>query len=75
LRLCAVAHNRKNWQHVQGDEAGQRNARIFSIVMSCRELGLDPFAYLRDVIERVSTHPASQIDELTPRFWKPPPRS
>jgi hypothetical protein len=31
---------------------------------------INPFAYLRDVIERISTHPASRVDELTPRIWK-----
>jgi len=32
---------------------------------------VDPFAYLRDVLERISTHPASRIAELLPRNWKP----
>lgn len=31
---------------------------------------IDPFVYLRDLIDRVSTHPASRIAELTPRRWK-----
>ena len=67
-----VAIGRKNWEHIQGDEAARRNAVLFSLVMSCREFQLDTFAYFRDVIERVSTHPASRIAELTPRYWKPP---
>ncbi len=73
VELCMrhVAIGRKNWEHIQGDEAAQRNAVLFSIVMSCRELEIDPFAYFRDVIERVSTHPVSRIAELTPRYWKP----
>lgn len=32
-------------------------------------LGVEPFAYLRDVLERLPTHPASRIEELTPRGW------
>ena len=34
-------------------------------------LGIDPFAYLRDVLDRVSTHPNSRIEELLPDLWKP----
>jgi transposase len=34
-------------------------------------VGIDPFAYLRDVLDRVSTHPASRIEELLPDRWKP----
>jgi hypothetical protein len=30
---------------------------------------IDPFAYLRDVLDRVSTHPASRIADLTPSRW------
>ncbi|HSV99729.1 MAG TPA: transposase domain-containing protein [Sedimentisphaerales bacterium] len=36
----------------------------------CRLCGIDPFVYLRDVLERINTHPASRIDELTPPQWK-----
>lgn len=52
------------------ESGGERAEVFFSLVQSCRRLGIDPFAYLRDVIERVSTHPASRVDELTPRGWK-----
>jgi transposase len=40
------------------------------VLRACKHLQLDPFAYLRDVIERVSTHPARLVLELTPREWK-----
>jgi hypothetical protein len=39
-------------------------------VQTCRHLQVNPFVYLRDVIERVSTHPARLVLELTPRQWK-----
>jgi transposase len=35
-----------------------------------KHLQINPFVYLRDVIERVSTHPARLVQELTPRQWK-----
>ena len=44
-----------------------------SLVESCRRCGVEPFAYIRDVLVRVSTHPASRIAELLPDVWKPAP--
>ena len=40
--------------------------------MTCEANGVHPVAYLADVLLRVQTHPASQIDELLPHHWKPP---
>ncbi len=40
------------------------------LVQTCKHLQINPFVYLRDVIERVSTHPARLVLELTPREWK-----
>jgi transposase len=69
LRMVAVG--RKNWLFVGHDNGGHRAAIIYSLVASCKLCGIDPFAYLRDVLERISTHPASRITELLPRNWKP----
>ena len=56
-----------------GSEAGAwRAAIIYSLVASCKLNGHDPFAYFRDVLEKVSTHPAERIDELLPSNWKKP---
>jgi transposase len=69
LRMVAVG--RKNWLFVGHDNGGRRAAILYSLVASCKLCGIDPFAYLRDVLERISTHPASRIAELIPRNWKP----
>ena len=45
-------------------------AVLLSLVQTCKHVGVDPFVYLRAVIERVSTHPMSRISELTPRQWR-----
>jgi transposase len=71
LRMVAVG--RKNWLFVGHDNGGHRAAIIYSLVASCKLCGIDPFAYLRDVLERISTHPASRIAELLPRNWQPTP--
>jgi hypothetical protein len=41
------------------------------LIASCRRHGIDPFAYLRDVLVRVLTTPISRIRELLPAYWKP----
>jgi len=61
---------RKNWMFA-GSQEGARNAAVlFSLVVSCKLHGVDPFAYLRDVLIRIHTHPTERIEELTPRQWK-----
>jgi transposase len=47
-------------------------ADSYSLVAICKLKGIDPFAYFTDVLKRISTHPASQIDELLPANWKNP---
>jgi transposase len=61
---------RKNWLFIGSEAAAHRNAVLLTLVHTAKAHAIDPFVYLRDVIERVSTHPASRIDELTPRRWK-----
>jgi len=65
-----AAIGRKNWQFAGSDAGAARAAVIYSLVATCKLRHLDPFAYLRDVLDRVSTHPASRIAELTPSGWK-----
>lgn len=67
LRIIAVG--RKNWLFA-GSLAGAKWAAIlFSLVKSCRLVGVDPFLYFRDVLMRLPTHPQSRIGQLTPRRW------
>jgi len=41
-----------------------------TLVNTAKAHQVNVFEYLRDVIDRVSTHPMSRIEELTPRLWK-----
>lgn len=66
------ALGRKNWLFAGSLESGQRAANVMSLVQSARLNGLDPYAYLADVLRRLPTHPDSQIDELLPHVWIPP---
>jgi transposase len=67
--LRTVAIGRKNWLFAGSDAGAERAAIIYSLVASCKLCEIDPFEYLRDVLDRVSTHPASKIAELTPPSW------
>lgn len=68
--LRQVVLGRKNYLFFGSDAGGRRAAILYSLIGTCKRIGIDPFAYLRDVIARVSTHPARRISELTPRGWK-----
>ena len=68
--LRGVAVGRKNWLFAGSAEAGGRAAVLMTLVGTCKLQGIDPQAYLADVLVRVATTPASRIDELTPRGWK-----
>jgi transposase len=41
-----------------------------SLCTTCKDLGIDPQAYLRGVLDRISTRPARRIDELLPDRWQ-----
>jgi transposase len=69
--LRTVCIGRKNWLFAGSDEGAKRAAIIYSLVATCKLSHVDPFAYLRDVLDRISTHPASRIVELTPSAWTP----
>ena len=53
--------------------AGKRAAAVMSLVHSARLNGHEPYAYLRDVLERLPTQPDSRITELLPHRWLPKP--
>ena len=66
-----IALGRANWLFAGSLRAGKRAAAIMSLLHSARINGHEPYAYLKDVLERLPTHPASRIDELLPHRWKP----
>ena len=66
--LRAVAVGRKNWLFFGHEEAGKKGAVLMSLVATCREIGIEPRAYLRDVLVRIATE--SDVTKLTPHGWK-----
>lgn len=69
-QIRPIALGRSNWLFAGSLRAGQRAAAIMSLVHSARINGHDPYAYLRDVLQRLPTQPASRIDELLPHRWQ-----
>lgn len=65
-----VALGRKNWLFAGSDAGAQRAAILYSLIASCKLCHIDPFVYLRDVFDRINTHPAKRISELVPHQWK-----
>jgi transposase len=69
LRVAALG--RKNFLFVGHEDAGDNVATLYTLVGTCEAHGVNPFEYIRDVLLRVSTHPASDIDALLPHRWAP----
>lgn len=63
------ALGRSNWLFAGSLRSGQRAAAIMSLIQSAKMNGHDPYAYLKDVLERLPTQRASAIDELLPHNW------
>lgn len=68
LRL--IAKGRDNYMFAGNDVAAQNLAQNMSFVVSCEIHGVNPEVYLADVLIRVQTHPAKDIDDLLPHRWK-----
>jgi transposase len=72
-RIRPVALGRSNWLFAGSLRAGQRAATIMSLIQSAKLNGHDPYRYLKEVLERLPTQPASRIDELLPHCWQQGP--
>jgi transposase len=65
------ALGRSNWLFAGSLRSGQRAANVMSLIQSAKINGHDPYAYLKDVMERLPTQRASMIGELLPHNWVP----
>jgi transposase len=70
-RIRPIAIGRNNWLFAGSLRAGKRAAAIMSLVHSAKLNGHEPHAYLKDVMQRLPTQPASRIGELLPHRWQP----
>jgi transposase len=65
-----IALGRKNWLFCWTEVGARHVGIIQSLLASCRLQGVDPYVYLVDVLQRVDTHLALEVQLLTPRLWK-----
>jgi len=65
-----VTIGRKNYLFFGSDVGGRTGAALYSVVASARRHGLDPFAYLREVLATIGDTPVSRLDALLPDRWR-----
>ena len=70
-RIRPITLGRNNWLFAGSLRAGQRAAAVMSLIQSARLNGHDPYAYLKDVLNRLPTQLASRVGELLPHRWQP----
>ncbi len=69
--LRGIALGRKSWLFAGSDRGGERAAAMYSLIVTAKMNGIDPQAWLADVLARIADHPASRLDELLPWNWQP----
>ena len=69
--------DRKNYLFAGSDEGGRRAAILYTLIGTARLNGLDPQAWLTDVIARIADYPSKRLDDLLPWSWSStqPPQS
>jgi len=68
-----TALGKKNWLFIGEANAGERSAILYTLIESCRRRGIDPYAYLRDVLTRLPHMTNRQIPQVIPSAWKSTP--
>jgi transposase len=67
--IRGVAVGRNNWTFFGSDEGGRTAAVLRSFVASCQRVDVDPFAWFKDVLERIGNHPVKKLVALLPHNW------
>jgi transposase len=65
-----IAIGRKSWLSIGSPRGGQTAAVLFSFTSTCQRLGVEPWAYLQDVLTRLPTTPAGELAALLPDHWQ-----
>ncbi len=71
--LRGIALGRKSWLFAGSDRGGERAAAMYSLIVTAKLNGVDPRAWLADVLARIADHPASRLHELLPWNWRKQP--
>jgi transposase len=73
--LRGIAVGRGNWTFAGSDRGGERAAAVYTLIETAKLNGIDPQAWLADVLARLPDHPAKRIGDLLPWNWKIPPQA
>ena len=68
--LRPIAKGRDNWMYAGTHEAAENIAALLTLTATCEANGINPELYLADVLERLPTHPQSELDDLLPHNWR-----
>ena len=67
--LRGVALGRKAWLFAGSDRGGERAAAIYTLIVTAKLNGVDPRAWLADIMRRIPGHPATRLHGLLPWDW------
>jgi transposase len=70
--LRGIAIGRRAWLFAGSDRGGERAAAMFTLIETAKLNGVDPQAWLADVLHRIADHPSLRLHELLPWHWKKP---
>jgi transposase len=68
--LRPIPMGRKSWLFCWTEIGAEHVATLQSLLVSCKLHEIHPYDYLVDVLQRIDRHPASKVEQLTPRSWK-----
>ena len=68
--LRVIPMGRRNWLFCWTELGAEHVGIIQGLIATCRLHGVDPWTWLVDVLQRVASHPAKDVAQLTPRLWK-----
>jgi hypothetical protein len=69
--LRGIALGRKSWLFAGSDRGGERAAVMYTLIVTAKLNGIDPQAWLADVLARIADHPVSKLAALLPWNWQP----
>jgi len=70
-QIRPIAKGRDAYLFVAAERAGHVAATLYSLIGTCKLNGIEPYAYLKDVLQRLPQHPINRVAELLPFNWKP----
>ena len=73
-QIRPIAKGRDAYLFVAAERGGHVAATVYSLIGTCKLNRIEPYAYLKDVLQRLSSHPINRVSDLLPFNWKPVPR-